>query len=775
MATVTLTNNDDNYAVTAADEQNASSFPGATVYGLDGNDTILSGTGYDTIFGGAGNDLLDGRGATQGVPTLDGGDGDDTLLSGSFSMLFGGSGNDRAVLPGNVSDYTLRKHDGSSAGTGEPSLELLSTNNSGSIEIGSSVETVQFQNGEVLAYDDVQDNVVAYPSTVGSSGDDVLLAPVSGDTVLTGGAGNDVAVLHGNVQDYTLSRSNFDIPTQYENGRFVLTSKNGSGVIEIGESTETVRFQNGQVLSLADLPAYISGDPSFIHGTDFDDILFASPRGDQRITGLAGNDVAFLNGNVADYTLRPVNLPYQNRYNPTANGDELVANNGSGNLYIDNTVESVHFQNGQVLAFADLGAYIAPNGDVPVGPYGGSTGNDVFVAPTQGTFVADGEQGNDTVVVAGNVGDFTLSRQTASNDGTSTDPTQGAFVLRSTNGAVDVTVTQSTETVQFGNGQYLSLPDLPAYIGGHDAYTVGGDNDDILTVPASGDQYLIGNGGNDAAYLHGNVSDYTLRAVDLPATDTANPAIDGVELVANNGSGNIFVDHSTESVHFQDGQYLAFGDLGSYIAANASASAGPYGGSDGDDVFVAPTEGTFTADGEGGNDTVFVGGNVGDYTLSRQQGSAAGTTSDPTQGAFVLTNNNGSNVVKVTQSTETVQFQDGRYLSLPDLSAYIAGNPAYTVGNDGNDILTVPVSGDQYLVGNGGTDAAYIHGNTPDYTLLAVNQPASGGHPGIDGYELQADNGSGNIFVDRSTESVHFQSGQYLAFKDLPSSIATGH
>ena len=52
---------------------------------------------------------------------------------------------------------------------------------------------------------------------------------------------------------------------------------------------------------------------------------------------------------------------------------------------------------------------------------------------------------------------------------------------------------------------------------------------------------------------------------------------------------------------------------------------------------------------------------------------------------------------------------------------------------------------------------------------------AANGQPAIDGYELVADNGSGNIYIDQSVETVHFQNGQYLAFHDLPAYIDPFH
>ena len=54
-----------------------------------------------------------------------------------------------------------------------------------------------------------------------------------------------------------------------------------------------------------------------------------------------------------------------------------------------------------------------------------------------------------------------------------------------------------------------------------------------------------------------------------------------------------------------------------------------------------------------------------------------------------------------------------------------------------------------------------VQGDAHDYTLSSVNQGAAGGHPAIDGYELVANNGSGDLYIDGSITAVHFLDGQY--------------
>jgi Ca2+-binding RTX toxin-like protein len=77
--------------------------PRANLFGGDGNDTLTSGSGSDQLFGQSGNDTLLGRG---GVDQLFGGSENDTLTGGDADdQAFGQGGNDRMVWnPGDDTD-----------------------------------------------------------------------------------------------------------------------------------------------------------------------------------------------------------------------------------------------------------------------------------------------------------------------------------------------------------------------------------------------------------------------------------------------------------------------------------------------------------------------------------------------------------------------------------------------------------------------------------------------------------------------------------------------
>ncbi|ELP5729583.1 Ig-like domain-containing protein [Vibrio vulnificus] len=114
-------NGDDNYLISH----------GALVEGLDGNDTIVYGSGSQmTANGGRGDDVIIGSNGTSTTENLRGGDGNDILIGSvssssirldgdagndilvsrsaeSSTAYYGGSGFDKAYLTGSSSDYSL--------------------------------------------------------------------------------------------------------------------------------------------------------------------------------------------------------------------------------------------------------------------------------------------------------------------------------------------------------------------------------------------------------------------------------------------------------------------------------------------------------------------------------------------------------------------------------------------------------------------------------------------------------------------------------------------
>ncbi|SEN63555.1 Matrixin [Sphingomonas gellani] len=513
------------------------------VDGFHGGLSIALGTIIENANGGSGDDQIIGNAAAN---ILHGNGGNDLLrgLSGDDTYI-GDSGDDRALLSGSVADYSLLTAKGGA-------LLLQVADGSGSAWIDPSTEIVQFGNGQYLAYRDV----TAYVRSA-QVGGTTIAARTIGETRSDGTSALDLLFVDGRASDYTLSRDQRDSSVGVT-GDFVLINRRDPGnIVHVGEAIDQLHFRDGQYLSLRDLSAYVSGTSTLAIGGTQNDLLYRNASYHYEIfVGGGGDDILFVDGNATDYTGRTftgTSEPDGSR----RSGFNLVARAGNAELFIDSSVEIVQFRNGQYLALKDIPAYVgsagAQAGDVHVATHGQISSSWHSIAAT-GAF--------DTVYVEGNVGDYRLSRSS-----------DGAFILD--NGRDPLFISQGIDVVRFGDGQYLSITDLPAYMRGG-TFTNGTDQDDLLWAGKGADQYVLGRDGFDNLYLDHNVADYLLHPVIdflVPydpyagASVSYKPAeyITGYELVSNNGSENIYVDRSTEVIHFQDGRYLAFGDLPFYI------------------------------------------------------------------------------------------------------------------------------------------------------------------------------------------------------------------
>jgi hypothetical protein len=382
--------------------------------------------------------------------------------------------------------------------------------------------------------------------------------------------------------------------------------------------------------------------------------------------------------------------------------------------------------------------------------------------------------GTGDVLLSGNVGDYALSRNPVSSNLFLTSKVAGISsveIAYSTSTLTQYlqhsTADGATATVRFANGQYLSPLDLPAYLPGNGYLVTGTGGNDLLVPPPSGDQYVTGGGGVDILYLHGRIQDYDLRYVNLPAA-AGHAAIAGYELVAKNGSGNIYIDVSVEFVQFRN--------LGSgpeqFVQEFWHVRENFYG-----DI---PDFGGFVSHPRDAGDFYLVG--TDKFDIGATQGGRleyayrpvdiAATGAHPAIHGYDLVALNYSGNIYIDSSIELVVML-GYGTVVPTGELPLVGPYAVLdgLGTPGDDALILPWSGDQYLVGGGGADTVYLHGNTHDYSIRSVSLTAADWHPALTGYELVADNGSGNIYIDQSTESVHFQNGQVIAYSALTGSI----
>jgi len=164
--------------VEALDITGGSGGDSITVGNLDGTDITNNSV---TFNGGDGNDTLDGEYASKRLVAI-GGEGDDTLITGSADdVLDGGGGSD--FLSGGAGNYNIY------GGSGSDTMEVGG---------GAQGAVVDFIGGTVSGGEGNYDQFNSIESVIGSGYDDVFIASYStGDLTIDGGGGNDTLSVFG--------------------------------------------------------------------------------------------------------------------------------------------------------------------------------------------------------------------------------------------------------------------------------------------------------------------------------------------------------------------------------------------------------------------------------------------------------------------------------------------------------------------------------------------------------------------------------------------------
>ncbi len=198
--------------------------------GEDGNDSLLGGTGNDRILGADGADYLAGN---DGMDTLNGGFGHDTMLGGGGEdLLTGGDGNDdlngntgHDTLYGGVGDDVLRGTSGNDTLYGEEGADTLSGGSDHDLLLGG-------EGADIL---------------IGESGNDTLDGGAGADDTLTGSSGNDIfrfSVDGGTITDFNNRYDLIDLSGFAVNFSNLAIAAGGAGaVIDVmiaGNSAATI-------------------------------------------------------------------------------------------------------------------------------------------------------------------------------------------------------------------------------------------------------------------------------------------------------------------------------------------------------------------------------------------------------------------------------------------------------------------------------------------------------------------------------------------------------
>jgi Ca2+-binding RTX toxin-like protein len=209
------------------------------LFGLGGNDRLLSGIGNDVLVAGAGNDFVNaGDGSDlifgdfnsngdldfgqEGNDTLNGGGGDDVFL--------GGAGND--ILNGGTGDDNIAGQDGNDVINGDAGDDLLTGGlGNDTIRGGAGDDRGLAGSGDDLFYGgDGNDRLggdTGNDTLYGGAGNDLLIGNVGNDLV-SGGKGNDW-IVGSNPYPPELGLGLPEIDT--------LTGGSGSDIFFLGEFT----------------------------------------------------------------------------------------------------------------------------------------------------------------------------------------------------------------------------------------------------------------------------------------------------------------------------------------------------------------------------------------------------------------------------------------------------------------------------------------------------------------------------------------------------------
>jgi hypothetical protein len=530
-----------------------------------------------------------------------------------------------------------------------------------------------------------------------------------------------------------------------------LSSGNDSYTYTRGITNDTIYGGAGDD-TLTIITSGASGGTVTLDGGIGDDELNADYNATIVIGG-DGNDVA--------------NLPlYDNnslRLTTDAQGRYVISANytyyGNQVYTIDPSVETVHFQDNYYGYYSNPPAYVA-YADIP--KFVGSNAISADYANTTTQHII-GTANTDVVYFNGNTNDYTYSELPSFIDPISGQTRAGDITLTATNGSGTYTIASNAEYVHFLNGQTLDFSALPGTLAASTAPAV---SDQIITGDYLGSHIYVGGAGDDTLTLYGATKDYVIKAVTAYAADAPDTAvshgqaIDGLELIATNGSGVYVIDPSIEQVLFSGGGGLvSHDDLTSQVTAAPST--------------VTTDTLHLRISGADYGDVIFGGDSYNDRVLL--DSFYGGTLSRDDAGDFVLNGYSyygSANTLVLKESVESVQlYTGGPVFALADLPHYVSGDPTFTGTTAANDILYNAPYGDQYLVGGAGLDSAYLSGNVKDYAIQAVNLAATATTPAVDGYELISFNGSGNIYIDQSTEVVHMQDGTLFTLVDLPAFI----
>ena len=498
-----------------------------TLYGGEGNDsligagnadTLIGGNGADVLYGGAGNDLIKGN---DGADLLYGGDGVD--------ILFGGSGND-TLVGGNGDDII----------TGEDGNDVLYGNDGADWLTGG-------------AGDDSLDGGAGNDLIAGNAGNDMLYGD-EGDDTLSGSSGADTLV-GGNGADYLYGGDDNDVLYGNDGNDFIFGDA-GNDSLYGGEGVDTLIGNAGDDFLVG------GNDADYLFGNDGNDQLYGND-GNDYLGGDAGNDTLYGGaGNDWLYGGTGADVLYGNEDDDSlygaagadtlyggAGNDSLVGDSGDDVLFGEAGNDVLYGNDGRDLLYGNDGADYLDGGAGVDSLYGGND-NDILIYDSLDA-VINGGDGTDTLVLGNG----------ANNRLNLSDSMFGGIEVVLGNEGADSIIGSSLDEILIGaNGADTIMGgagnDVIYGNAGVDALW-GGEGSDILYGGANGDVFAYGYGdGNDVIANDGNAGDVVLLRnisfADLHVGSTIQDHINGDVFALAANSANR-VDGNLDLVFSPDG------------------------------------------------------------------------------------------------------------------------------------------------------------------------------------------------------------------------------
>jgi len=442
-----------------------------TLDGRDGNDTLLGGSGAETFMGGDGNDFVDGN---RGDDTASLGAGDDTFQwdpGDGNDIVEGQDGTDRMLFNGaNVAERFEVSANGSRVRFtrdianivmdlgGVERIDLNSLGGADTLTVNDLTGTDMTRvNDDLGANDGAADNVTVNGTT---GNDTIRVAPNAGAVDVTG-----------------LTAAVHITGSEAANDTLVVNGLGGDDVIHAGDGLGALI--GDQLLGGDGTDVLIGGDANdFVAGNRGNDTALLGPGddtfrwdpgdGSDIVEGQQGTDTMLFNGaNIAE------------KFEVSANGGRVLFTRDIGSIVMDlNDVEHIDLNSlggADTLTVNDVSGTELTEVDDDLGANDGAP-DDVVV---------NGTAGDDVIAVAGNSSGVSVLGLAAQIDITNAEPTDALSAnALAGDDVIDASGLSATALTFTGDG------------GDGDDVLLGGAGDDTL-LGGAGDDVLIGGPGTD--------------------------------------------------------------------------------------------------------------------------------------------------------------------------------------------------------------------------------------------------------------------------------------